>query len=63
MVKKKKTENKLLESKDSEIKSLKDDVVTYKSLAQRAQADLVNFRKTREDLTERIKNLIKSRLA
>ena len=25
--------------------------------------DLVNFRKTREDLTERIKNLIKSKLA
>ena len=38
MVKKKKTENKLLESKDSEIKSLKEDVLTYKSLAQRAQA-------------------------
>tara|TARA_B100000214_G_C23966728_1_gene628053 strand:- start:227 stop:730 length:504 start_codon:yes stop_codon:yes gene_type:complete len=60
MVKKKKDEKKSLESNDSEIKSLKDDIDTYKSLAQRAQADLVNFRKRVEaeqlDIRERVKN-------
>ena len=62
MVKKKKTENKLLESKDSEIKSLKDDVVTYKSLAQRAQADLVNFRKRVETEQLEIKERVREQL-
>ena len=60
MVKKKKDEKNSLESNDSEIKSLKDDIDTYKSLAQRAQADLVNFRKRVEaeqlDIRERVKN-------
>ncbi|MBR91933.1 MAG: nucleotide exchange factor GrpE [Dehalococcoidia bacterium] len=60
MVKKKKDEKKSLESNDSEIKSLKDDIDTYKSLAQRAQADLVNFRKRVEaeqlEIRERVKN-------
>ena len=62
MVKKKKTENKLLESKDSEINSLKDDVVTYKSLAQRAQADLVNFRKRVETEQLEIKERVREQL-
>jgi len=60
MSKKKKTEKELLESKDSEIKSLQDDVATYKSLAQRSQADLVNFRKRVEveqlDIRVRVKD-------
>jgi molecular chaperone GrpE len=62
MSKKKKTEKELLESKDSEIKSLQDDVATYKSLAQRSQADLVNFRKRVEveqlDIRVRVKDQI-----
>ena len=50
MSKKKNTKNELkeeisIDSKDSQIKSLLDEVSNYKSLAQRSQADLVNFRK------------------
>ena len=67
MSKKKNTENKvsekkIAESKDNEIKSLKDDVASYKSLAQRAQADLVNFRKRIEgeqlDIRVRVKEQV-----
>ena len=56
------SENKIAESKDNEIESLKDDVASYKSLAQRAQADLVNFRKRIEgeqlDIRVRVKEQV-----